>query len=87
VRIPNASRLAKDEVAAAKDAAEALGATRCIQPSGHLYAPDHKPWSMERDPDGEYPGAIRRWGKKRAGRELDGRTWDEYPANATQEPA
>lgn len=26
------------------------------------------------------PAAMHRWGKKRAGRELDGRTWDDYPA-------
>lgn len=28
------------------------------------------------------PAAIHRWGKKKAGRELDRRTWDEYPAVA-----
>ncbi len=80
VRIPNAGDLTKDELAAAKADAEARGATHCLQTSGHLYQPDHKPWSMERDPDGDYPGAIRRWGKKAAGRELDGRTHDAYPA-------
>ncbi len=80
VRIPNAGTLTKDELAAAKADAEARGATHCLQTSGHLYQPDHKPWSVERDPDGDYPGAIRRWGKKAAGRELDGRTHDAYPA-------
>jgi protein gp37 len=29
---------------------------------------------------GQHDGAIVRMGKKNAGRELDGRTWDEYPA-------
>ncbi|MFF1604181.1 hypothetical protein ACFVYV_43345 [Streptomyces mirabilis] len=44
-----------------------------------LHEIGHKPWSLERCglPDGT--AAIRRWGKKRAGRELDGRTWDEFP--------
>jgi protein gp37 len=69
----------KAELAAAKVAAEAQGATHHIQPSGHLYEAEHKPWSLERDPVGDYPGAVRRWGKKAAGRELDGRTWDQFP--------
>jgi protein gp37 len=68
-----------DWLAAEKAKAEQRGATHDIRPSGHLYEPDHKTWSLERDPDGHYPGAVRRWGKKRAGRELDGRTWDEFP--------
>jgi len=69
-----------DWLAAEKTKAEALGATHHIQPGGHLYKPDHKPWSLERDPDNaHYTGALRRWGKKRAGRELDGRTWDQWP--------
>lgn len=41
---------------------------------------DHKPWSCERD--SSTPGGavgMRRVGKKRAGRVLDDRTWDEYP--------
>lgn len=70
-------------LAAEKAGAERLGATHDIRPSGHLYKPNHKPWSLERDPDGDYPGAIRRWGKKRAGRELDGRTWDQFPKAVT----
>lgn len=68
-----------DELVTAKRDAEARGATHHIMPSGYLYKPDHKPWSLERDPDGDYPGAVRRWGKKAAGRELDGREWSEYP--------
>lgn len=40
----------------------------------------HNPMSIERD-DTTPPGAqgMRRLGKKAAGRELDGRIWDEYP--------
>ena len=44
----------------------------------------HPTWGLER---GELPdemAPIRRWGKKRAGRELDGRTWDEYPKGPEQ---
>lgn len=47
----------------------------------HLYQPDYKPWSVERaalGADGTH-APIRRWGKKTAGRDLDGRTWDEFP--------
>lgn len=54
----------------------------------HLYEPAHKPWSLERTSLG--PGShepIRRWGKKLAGRELDGRTWDEFPCVAAAVPA
>lgn len=44
------------------------------------HRPVHKPWSCERTSlsSTEY-AAIRRVGKKTAGRVLDGRTWDEYP--------
>lgn len=78
----------EEELAAAKADSEARGATHVH--TGHSYLEDgerrywlheigHKPWSLERVglPDGT--AAIRRWGKKRAGRELDGRTWDEFP--------
>ncbi|WP_369043434.1 DUF5131 family protein [Streptomyces sp. Midd1] len=78
-----------EELAAAKAASEARGATHAH--TGNWYDEDgerrydlheigHKPWSLERCalPDGT--AAIRRWGKKRAGRDLDGRTWDEMPA-------
>ena len=39
----------------------------------------HRPWSVERTslPDGQAP--IRRWGKSRSGRELDGREWSQFP--------
>ena len=77
-----------EELAAAKADSEARGATHVH--TGHFQEKDgersywlheigHKPWSLERVglPDGT--AAIRRWGKKGAGRELDGRTWDEFP--------
>ena len=49
-----------------------------------LYEPDYKPWSAESGalPQEYAQGAVRRWGKRTAGRVLDGRTWDEYPAAA-----
>jgi protein gp37 len=49
----------------------------------NLYEPPHKPWSLERTsiPSGTSHEPIRRWGKKAAGRALDGRTWDEFPAS------
>lgn len=78
----------EDELNAAKARAEAAGATHVH--TGHWYMKDgeqawhvheigHKPWSTERVglPDGMEP--IRRWGKKRAGRELDGREHNGYP--------
>ncbi|MFI2761355.1 DUF5131 family protein [Streptomyces echinatus] len=80
-----------DEQAAAKKDSEARGATHVH--TGHwqekngersywLHEIGHKPWSLERVglPDGM--AAIRRWGKKRAGRELDGHTWDQFPTPA-----
>lgn len=73
------------ELDAAKADAEARGATHAIslwadQYGWEPYKPSHKPWSLERTTLDETQHApIRRWGKKAAGRELDGRTWDEYP--------
>lgn len=82
-----------EELAAAKADSEARGATHVH--TGNWWEQDgerryeiheigHKPWSLERVglPDGME--AIRRWGKGRAGRELDGRTWDEFPKAATR---
>jgi protein gp37 len=77
-----------EELAAAKADSEARGATHVhtgnwIDEDGErrywLHEIGHKPWSIERCklPTGHEP--IRRWGKSRAGRELDGRTWDEFP--------
>lgn len=46
---------------------------------------DHKPWSAERGPT--TPGGaagMRRWGKKAAGRELDGVIHDAYPQAVTR---
>lgn len=46
----------------------------------HFMKLDHQPTSIERSPQtpGGAQGMIRP-GKKAAGRELDGRTWDQYP--------
>ncbi|WP_116201310.1 DUF5131 family protein [Amycolatopsis circi] len=74
-----------DELAAAKGDAEARGATHAYASWAHQYGhepykPIAKPWSLERDDHLDaHQAPIRRWGKKRAGRELDGRTWDQYP--------
>lgn len=78
----------EEELAAAKADSEARGATHVH--TGNWYEQDgerryevheigHKPWSLERVglPEGVEP--IRRWGKKRAGRELDGRVHDDFP--------
>jgi protein gp37 len=78
-----------EELAAAKADSEARGATHVH--TGHSYEEDgerrywlheigHKPWSLERVGLPEGTAAIRRWGKKRAGRELDGRIHDAFPA-------
>ncbi|MGW3135941.1 DUF5131 family protein [Streptomyces sp. NPDC001139] len=78
-----------EELAVAKKDSEARGATHVhtgnwLEKDGErsywLHELDHKPWSLERVglPDGT--AAIRRWGKKRAGRELDGRVHDAFPA-------
>lgn len=77
------------ELATAKADSEARGATHVH--TGHwedrdgeraywLHEIGHKPWSLERAglPDGM--AAIRRWGKKRAGRELDGQLHQAFPA-------
>lgn len=77
-----------EELAAAKGNSEARGATHVHTGNWwmdggerryEIHEIGHKPWSLERVglPDGA--AAIRRWGRKRAGRELDGRTHDDYP--------
>lgn len=77
-----------EELAAAKAHSESTGATHAFTGNWHeedgerkyeLYEPGHKPWSLERVglPDGS--AGMRRWGKKNAGRELDGATWDQFP--------
>ncbi|MFJ6061639.1 DUF5131 family protein [Streptomyces tendae] len=78
-----------EELAAAKRDSEARGATHVH--TGHsreengersywLHEIGHKPWSLERVGLPEGMAAIRRWGKKRAGRELDGQLHDAFPA-------
>lgn len=78
-----------EALAEAKRASEAVGATHVHtgnwwDENGEriysLHEIGHKPWSLERVGVQDYAAPIRRWGKKAAGRELDGRTWDEYPA-------
>lgn len=82
-----------EELAAAKADSEARGATHVHTGNWHeedgeqvheLFEMGHKPWSLERVglPEGMEP--MRRWGKKRAGRELDGRTWDQYPTGGAR---
>jgi protein gp37 len=79
-----------EELAAAKADSEARGATHVhtgnwYEEDGerryHLHEIGHKPWSLERVGLPEGVAAIRRWGKKRAGRELDGRTHDAFPTS------
>jgi hypothetical protein len=80
-----------------KARAEAIGATHVhthnpIEVDGettyHLYEPDYKPWSSERVGLGadSWYAPIRRWGKTKAGRQLDGREWNEYPAEPSKTP-
>jgi protein gp37 len=72
-----------------KARSDAIGATHAF--TGGFYreagrdvegfeAMSHRPWSCERD-SAVPPGAVgmRKVGKTRAGRALDGRTWDQYP--------
>jgi hypothetical protein len=74
-----------DELAQAKADSEARGATHAYavwahRNGWHAYKPPHKPWSTERAELADNDHApIRRWGKKHAGRELDGREWNEMP--------
>lgn len=66
---------------------EAEGATHGIRnDTGHYHELGHKPWSLERNDEAPvfYDGAlvwagVKRVGKKAAGWELDGRTWDAIP--------
>lgn len=81
-----------EELAAAKKDSEARGATHVhtgnwFEEDGErqywLHEIGHKPWSLERVALPDETAAIRRWGKQAAGRELDGRTWDEFPKAVT----
>jgi len=83
----------EEELVAAKRDSEARGATHTHTgnwiPDGdegqyHLHEIGHKPWSLERVGLSDGIAPIRRWGKKRAGRELDGRTHDAFPAAAAK---
>jgi protein gp37 len=82
-----------EELAVAKADSEARGATHvhtgnCYDEDGerkyHLHEVGHKPWSLERCGLSDHEAPMRRWGKKRAGRELDGRTWDQYPSGGAR---
>jgi protein gp37 len=66
---------------------EHLGATHAVRSdTGHCHELGHKPWSLERrEPAPEPWAGLRRVGKKAAGRELDGRTWDQYPEAAARD--
>lgn len=77
-------REAGESVEGYKTRAEAVCATHAMAPWAHehgheLYLAPHRPWSVERVDGIEPHVPLRRWGKKAAGRELDGRTWDEFP--------
>jgi protein gp37 len=70
-----------------KARAEAVCATHSLPVWAADYGMDpmpasHKPWSLERTSAPPEQATLRRVGKHAAGRELDGRTWDEYPARA-----
>lgn len=74
-----------DELAAAKAAAEKVGATHSFPVWGDQYdmkptEADHKPWSGERHelPDDTH-APMRFYPGKSAGHELDGRAWQQWP--------
>lgn len=76
-----------EELAAAKTAAERVGATHYLPVWAHLYGmrptdPGHKPWSIERrDLPADSPQApMRYFAGKAAGCELDGRFWKQWPS-------
>jgi protein gp37 len=53
-----------------------------VRPTDHIVRADGYHWPLS-EPHGSEDGTgvlMRRASKKAAGRELDGRTWDEYPA-------
>lgn len=77
-----------EELVEAKRDSEARGATHVHtgnwqdkdgERSYWLHEIGHKPWSRERQGLSDHEAPIRRWGKKTAGRELDGLTWDQFP--------
>lgn len=94
---PGARLMQRDWVRSLRDECNAAGVAFHFKqwgewaPTGTLsvgHLDDPKERHGESDPDGIYPDLdwkrlYRRVGKKAAGRELDGRTWDEYPAVAS----
>jgi protein gp37 len=66
-----------------KSRSEAIAATHGFapwEPYDHFNLLGHAPWSIERDSQEPRPHVgMRRGGKRAAGRELDGRTWDQMP--------
>lgn len=78
-----------EELEAAKADSEARGATHIHTGNPiedldgnvtyHLHEIGHKPWSPERAGLTAPHEPMRRWGKKRAGKVLDGREWTEMP--------
>jgi protein gp37 len=86
-------RGASESITDYKARAEDQGATHSLPVWAADYGMEpleaaHKPWSVERQhlaDDAQAP--LRRWGKRAAGRELDGRTWDEYPDSREAVPA
>lgn len=80
-------RLDGETDAAYKVRSEAEAATHAVQPWGHFLELSHRPWSVERTATAPHPAAgLRRPGKRAAGRELDGRLHDGYPAPAAPPP-
>ncbi|WP_037616356.1 DUF5131 family protein [Streptomyces aureus] len=80
-----------EELVVAKADSEARGATHVHTGSWSdedgerrywLHEIGHKPWSLERCGLPNGMAAIRRWGKGRAGRELDGQVHDAFPIPA-----
>jgi protein gp37 len=59
---------------------DAEGATHSVSPSGFIYKPAHKAWSLERAIGCEPHAGLRLVGKKAAGRLLDGKLHHEFPA-------
>jgi protein gp37 len=85
-RVPMRNPAAGDaELAVAKAKAEAEQARAThVYPvwADQLGHQPVQPWSGERTTLPDTHAAMRRWGKRRAGRKLDGQTWDQFPQAA-----